>query len=75
MADRVLEKVCKDRGMVVVKQEEHELKLWEVVRLRDLLGHGGTNAILRFASGLAAIRPELLVFPKCLATKLTLYER
>ena len=38
LADRVLKKVCKDRGMVVTSQEEQELKIWEVISYVTSLG-------------------------------------
>ena len=63
----MLKKVCKDRGMVVISQEEQELKIWEVISLRDELGHGGVEVTwLRIWENILEARSQYLVVWKWL---------
>ena len=73
---RVLQKVTDDSDILMLKKGELLFTMQELVNLRELIGHIGTNAMYRLKSGLEALKPQLtgFLFPSCIKAKFAAYE-
>ena len=71
----VLQRVCEDDDIIMLKKSELVLTIPELVTLRDTADMG-TNAIYRFKSALEALHPVLrgLLLPPCIKAVLAEFE-
>jgi len=73
IAYKILSKVGEDYDVVVHRKHKIELGVKDVIVLRDACG-GSTNFMYRFASGLKALRPDLILFPTSLKHQIAVFE-
>lgn len=73
MADRVLKQLGEDKNYIIIRKENLELSIEDVVVLRDAMGTS-TNAIARLKVTIEALNEHLKIIPSCIKARLAQYE-